>query len=65
MKRQLAITATAALALGLLLGGPAYSNEKMTDPKAAPNPSTYSVQDFTFSGLSLFDGMRYVTGSNK
>lgn len=65
MKRQLAIAATTAMTLGLLMGGPASSNEKMTDPKAAPNPATYTVQDFTFSGLSLFDGMRYVTGSNK
>ncbi|BDQ00958.1 hypothetical protein AKACHI_12940 [Aquiluna sp. KACHI24] len=65
MKRQFAITATTAMALGLMLGGPAYSNEQMKDPKAAPNPVTYTVQDFTFSGLSIFDGLKYITGSNK
>ena len=65
LKKSIALFVATFVTAGLALGAPAHSNEKMVDPKAAPNPATYSVTDFAFTGLSLFDGMRYVTGANK
>ncbi len=65
MRKQVSVFASLVLLFATLTGGSATANERMSDPKAAPNQAVFTIQDFTFSGLNLFDGTRYVNGSNK
>lgn len=54
-----------ALLVSLAVVGqtPAFANERMTDPRATPNPATYDVIEFKLKEKNLFDGRRYVTGA--
>lgn len=44
---------------------PAVANEKMTDPSASPDPSTYQIHEYYWGDVRIFDGTKYIDGWQK
>jgi hypothetical protein len=59
MKRVLRLLLLFTYSIGLA-NPPSFANESTSTP---PDPAIYQIEEVTFTGLSIFDGSRYVSNS--